>query len=150
MNKNEIIKQITRVGEYFDAVGKVSETAIHQIEKELDVTLPESYKWYVRNYGHGSIGGVEIYGVGLNNALTCVERTNDYRRAVLPEKYVVVQSVDEWIHCLDTQKMTNGECPVADWDRQAGTGRHTYDNFFLFIYEKFEQELGSLAEDGLI
>jgi hypothetical protein len=150
MNQNEILKQIARAGEYFDALGQVPETAIVQIEKELDVTLPESYKWYVRNYGQGGIGGVEIFGVGLNNVLPCVEITNDYRRVGLPKQYVVIQNVDEWIYCLDTETMTNGECPVVDWDRQAGTGRHKYDNFFLFLYEKFEQELGSLAEDGLI
>ncbi|MCY9389544.1 SMI1/KNR4 family protein, partial [Bacillus haynesii] len=40
---------------------------------------PESYKWFLKNYGSGGIFGVEIIGYDLEGAYV-VEQTEDYRK----------------------------------------------------------------------
>lgn len=150
MNKHEIVQQTLRAKDFFDVVGQVDKKIIPTIENELNVILPESYKWFLETYGHGGIGGVEIYGVISSTDIPVIERTKDYRESGLPVSYVVIQSLGEWVYCLDTSGMENLECPVIEWDRELGTGNKQYNNFYHFLHEKFQQELESLSEDGLI
>ncbi|EIT83756.1 hypothetical protein A374_18741 [Fictibacillus macauensis ZFHKF-1] len=35
-------------------------------ENELGVSIPGVYKCYMKKFGHGGIGGLDIMGVGIN------------------------------------------------------------------------------------
>lgn len=35
----------------------------------------------------------------------------------------MIEYVDEFSYCLDTNKMKEGECPVILWDNQEGYGK---------------------------
>lgn len=139
MSSMEIIRDL--ISEYYesnDFTGSVSEIRIKQIEDMLGVVLPESYKWFIREYGHGGIGGIEIFGVSKAEIPSCVKATQNYRQYDLPQKFVVIENCDEWLHCLDTDKITNGDCPVVDWDRKGNIGIRSFDTFLKFLEERFK------------
>lgn len=123
--------------------GGVDVNKILQAEKALDVSFPESYKWFLRDYGYGGVTGVEIYGIDLGHPPSVIEYTLDCRRNGLPNSYVVINDVDEWIYCLDTSKMKDGECPVVDWDIR-GEGYKEIDNFYYFLIDQFENAIENL------
>ena len=134
--KDEIIKIIKEKESYSKYSIGVSDDKIVQIEEILKVKLPESYKWFLKNYGQILIMGVEIYGVLENKILSCVKVTEDYRKFGLPNKFVVVENCDEWVYCIDTSNIEYGECRVVDWDRIDGIGIEEYESFLKFFYER--------------
>lgn len=93
-----------------------TEENVIEIENKLNVVLPDSYKWIVKEYGSVSFQGLEIDGIGLDNVLICVNNTDDWKRFGIPHGYVVIfEPGADWIYCLDTTHMKNGECPVVAW-----------------------------------
>jgi antitoxin YobK len=62
--------------------GGVDDNRIIEVEKELNVILPESYKWFLREYGHGGVAGVTILGIGLSGVPSVVRFTQRYRKLV--------------------------------------------------------------------
>lgn len=135
--KTEIIKNIIdSVGNNALFVGKADEKRILEIEGLLEVKLPNSYKWFLKEYGHGGINGFDILGNGLAPLPSCVRATLNWRKHGLPKNFVVLEDTEtDWMYCIDTSKMENGECPVVDWGIFDGLTRTTYDTFFdYFIY----------------
>lgn len=121
-----------------DFTGGISESKIVEIEKALEVTLPASYKWFLRNYGSGGIFGVDILGAGKLPNPNVVTNTERLRRTVdLPDKFVVVEDVDEFYYCLDTAELEGDECPVVAWDRTAGFSGKRADFFGQFLMNSF-------------
>lgn len=112
----KIIKEDTSDSSMF--TGGVDTDKIYYIENELDVKLPNSYKWFLKTFGYGFIYGIEILGYGKFTPPLVVTKTLDYRKYGLPNEYVVIEDCDEFIYCLDTSKMENNECPVISWDMQ--------------------------------
>ncbi|MBC2582565.1 SMI1/KNR4 family protein [Clostridium sp. DJ247] len=145
--KNEISKIISDTKEDCYFTGRVGVEKISQIEDALKVTLPESYKWFLSNYGHILIMGIEVFGVSKGDILSCVEATERYRKIGLPEHFVVIENCDEWIYCLDTSRMENGECPVVDWDRIDGAGPKKHGNFCDFFYKQLEEAVEDWEDD---
>ncbi len=142
------IVELINIGPDRLITGGVDDYRIIEVEKELNVTLPESYKWYLREYGYGGVAGVTILGIGLAGVPPVVEFTQDYRKYGMPKSLVVIYNVDEWVYCLETDKMVNGECPVIDWDLRGESFRH-YDNFYLFLIDKLESALEDYEEEDL-
>ncbi|MCY7862687.1 SMI1/KNR4 family protein [Bacillus haynesii] len=127
--------------------GGESEDKIAYIEHHLNVVLPESYKWFLKNYGSGGISGVEIIGYELEGAYV-VEQTEDYRKYYdLPDGIVVIEYVDEFSYCLDTNKMEDGECPVIVWANDAGYGDVVANNFLEFFMEDLKESKENWEED---
>ncbi|MGE7184061.1 SMI1/KNR4 family protein [Peribacillus sp. NPDC006672] len=140
----EFIKE-NRRDAYF--TGGVSDEKIKETEIKLHVPLPDSYKWFLRNYGYGGVFGVEIIGYGLAGPAV-VDATKDYQKYYqLSDGIVVIESVDEFAYCLDTNKMKNGECPVIMWDNQEGYGRKVADNFLDYLIESLEEAKENWDED---
>jgi hypothetical protein len=121
--------------------GGVEEGWIGKMEAELGLTLPESYKWFLRTYGQCGVAGVMIYGIARNNTLRAALVTEEYREQGLPPEYVVILDVDDWIYCLDTSQKLDGECPVVEWDREIGTGSESYPDFPTFFAQKIREAL---------
>jgi hypothetical protein len=121
--------------------GGVDDNRIVEVEKELNVTLPESYKWFLREFGYASVAGVEILGMAPTGVPPVVEYTLDFRETGMPDSWVVICSCDEWVYCLVTDKMVNGECPVIDWDNYTGDSFQYFDNFYLFLINELESAI---------
>ncbi|MFS0765683.1 SMI1/KNR4 family protein [Peribacillus phoenicis] len=140
----EFIKT-NRQDAYF--TGGVSDEKVQETEIKLQVPLPDSYKWFLRNYGYGGIFGVEIIGYGLAGPAV-VDATKDYQKHYkLIDGIVVIENVDEFAYCLDTNKMQNGECPVILWDNQEGYGFTAADNFLDYLIESLEEAKENWDED---
>lgn len=52
---------------------------------------------------------------------------------------MVIEDVDYFAYCLDTNKMKDGECPVVEWDRVIGyqdTAAKSFIEFFIIRFRK--------------
>ncbi|MGG3556785.1 SMI1/KNR4 family protein [Peribacillus frigoritolerans] len=140
----EFIKQYR---EDDDFTGGVSEDKVKETEQKLQVSLPESYKWFLRNYGYGGLFGVDIIGYGFTGPAV-VDATKDHQKYYgLIDGLVVIEDIDEFAYCLDTNKIKNGECPVITWDNQEGYGVKLADNFLEYFIERLEEAKEDWDED---
>lgn len=99
--------------------------------------MPESYKWFLTNYGSGGLFGVDILGVAKSNIASVVIETESYRDLGMSENLVVIEDIGEYAYCLDTSNMENNECPVIAWDRQGGLDDYnTAKNFYEFLSQR--------------
>ncbi|KEO80819.1 SMI1/KNR4 family protein [Tumebacillus flagellatus] len=144
MNQQDIKILITSQEESFFFTGGVGEEDIQDIEAQLNVEVPESYKWFLMNYGFGGINGVLINGVALDKSLQVVKATKSLREYGLPESLVVVENMDEYVYCFDTARMDGGECPIVDWDQKFGIGKKQYRNLYEYLYDRFSDAIENL------
>ncbi|MFC7393062.1 SMI1/KNR4 family protein [Scopulibacillus cellulosilyticus] len=120
--------------------GRVDENVVKSLENELQVNLPNSYKWFLLNYGSGGLYGVDILGVeklieNLNEAWV-IETTKEYRELGLDKELIVIEDIDIVLYCLDTSQLQNGECPVVSWDQLEGYDMIEAENFYDFLFER--------------
>ncbi|MCY8755623.1 SMI1/KNR4 family protein [Bacillus haynesii] len=148
MNTKELVADfINKYATSSDFTGGISIEKINEIQENLNVKLPESYKWFLKNYGSGRIFGVEILGYDLEGAYV-VEQSENYRKYYyLPDGIVVIEYVDEFSYCLDTNKMEDGECPVIVWANDAGYGDVVANNFLEFFMEVLKESKENWEED---
>jgi antitoxin YobK len=142
MKNDEISYLISSLGSRAEFIGKSDENRINLIQQELAVILPESYKWFLKEFGLALIPGTIILGNGLASIPTCVESTHDWRKIGLPEYLVAIEDPEgDWVYCLDTSKMNEGECPVVDWDPKKGVGKLFYKSFLDFFKVRLQESL---------
>jgi len=79
----------------------VSSKMIATAEHVLKIKLPEQYIAFLKMFGHGGIGGLEVLGFGLTGRMIFVDTTIEYRDEGLPHNLVVIENVDEWLTCID-------------------------------------------------
>lgn len=117
---------------------KVTDGMISAAEKELNLTLPEQYKDFLKTYGHGGIGGISILGVGLDGSMVFVEETLDYRNDGLPLNLVIIENEDEWIFCIDsaTEK-------IVSWD-MSGYTKEEFDCFDDYLLAQMQDAIENL------
>jgi antitoxin YobK len=140
--RKETIEELIKQADDSFFIGKANEARINVIEQLLSVPLPESYKWFLAELGHGGISGVEILGNGLAEIPACVRSTYTWRKYGLPVFLVVIEDEGtDWIYCLDTSKMENGECPVVDWEQNRGIGQERYETFIDFFIARIKESL---------
>lgn len=132
--------------------GGVTEDQVREIEEDLNVPLPDSYKWFLTEYGSGGAYGTMILGYDSHGA-EVVEQTNEYKKYYnLFDGLVVIEYVDEFSYCLDTNKMKEGECPVILWDNQEGYGKQVGSTFLEFLIESLKKRktTGLMMKNGTI
>ena len=148
MSRKEIEKTIAANIEKGYFTGGTTENMVKQIEESLNINLSESYKWFLMNYGSGGIFGVNILGVGKSNNPIVVTETTEYRRYGLEKNLVVIEDCDEYVYCLDTSELIDGECPVVSWDQHFGVDSIEAINFNDFLLERLSDAEESW-EEGL-
>ncbi|MFS0598596.1 SMI1/KNR4 family protein [Peribacillus frigoritolerans] len=150
MNYSGLQEFIKKYGKDDDFTGRVSEDKVKETEKKLQVPLPESYKWFLKNYGSGGSFGIDIIGYDFVGP-SVVTATKEHQKYYgLIDGIVVIEDIDEFAYCLDTNKMINGECPVIMWDNQEDYGRKLADNFEDYFIDRLElakEEWGEDEED---
>jgi antitoxin YobK len=147
MSKVEIERLINENIDTGLFTGGIKESLIKEIEKELQVTLPKSYKWFLCNYGSGGIFGVDIIGVGKLNQNIVVTDTKKARDLGLDKDLVIIEDCDEFMYCLDTSELSNGECPVVSWDNHSGYDSVEANNFYEFLLERLTDAKDAWEED---
>lgn len=147
MNYSGLQEFIKKYDKDDDFTGGVSKDKVKETEQKLQVSLPESYKWFLKNYGSGGSFGIDIIGYDCVGA-SVVTATKDHQKYYgLIDGIVVIEDIDELAYCLDTNKMKNGECPVIMWDNQEGYGRKLADNFVDYFSDRLELAKEEWDED---
>ena len=121
MIKDSIIKLLNNDKSKVFFTGDMDEKYIKYIEDTLNLILPESYKWFLKEFGACKINNIKIFGYDKNKILSVVEQTKKYRKNFLSKDYVVIGIFDdtkENIYCLDIKKMKNNECPVVIYNKE--------------------------------
>ena len=96
-------------------IGGNGEDLIDLAEKRLRVSFPLSYKEFLGDFGGGSFGSSEIYGVIHDNfeesgVPDMVWRTQIERKNGLPcDLIVICDEGDGWIDCIRCSGETRGE-----------------------------------------
>ncbi|MEF2093315.1 SMI1/KNR4 family protein [Bacillus sp. CFBP9009] len=65
----EFIKQYV---EDDDFTGGISEDNVKETEQKLQVSLPESYKWFLRNYGYGGLFSLKEHCSSFERKTLCL------------------------------------------------------------------------------
>ncbi|TAI30103.1 SMI1/KNR4 family protein [Bacillus velezensis] len=120
---------------------------ITRIEEILQCELPISYKWFLEKYGAGGLFGVLVLGYNFDHA-SVADKTKEYKQHYgLADGFVVIEDVDFFAYCLDTNKMKDGECPVVEWDRIIGYQDIVAESFIEFFYNKIQEAKDDWEED---
>lgn len=114
----------TRAGVEFGTPVSMEEVA--SAEDQLGVRFPQSYRFFLIEFGWVSFGPFELYGLGtgIPDYLEVVTVTLSEREEAmprLPERLVpLMNDGGGCLHCLDTSQMIEQECPVVLWDPDLG------------------------------
>ncbi|AIW36410.1 SMI1/KNR4 family protein [Bacillus velezensis] len=147
MNYSGVKKFFEENKKYSILTESVTDKQIKEIEEDLKATLPDSYKWFLTEYGSGGAFGTMILGYDSHGA-EVVEQTKEYRTFYnLIPGLVVIEYIDEFSYCLDTNKMADGECPVILWDNHEGYGYTAANNFLEFLLQQLKKGKEDLDED---
>lgn len=130
-----LVKQYEEPGDFTYTIP--SEDKILEAEKKLLLTLPEAYKDFLRKFGHGGIGGIEIIGIGKNGVFLFVSETLKFRRYKLPNNLVVVENCDEWIYCINCIDFS-----VVSWSN--GVVESAYTDFDTYLLDRFKDAAENL------
>ncbi|PFD29213.1 spore coat protein [Bacillus cereus] len=114
---------------------KEKEEAIQEVEERLNVKLPDSYRWFLKEYGGGGNG---LYVNDCNDILRYHDRFKSFN---IPKGYIIIEHCDEYSYCLDTEKMMNNECPVVNWSAHEKGIYPEADNFYKHLLEKIENAI---------
>lgn len=114
----------------------VSDEEIRQAMDELSVAFPESYKAFLADFGGGDAGGEIILGITDAEEENVVKATQMERSVGMPDNFVIIDLVQDQLCCLDTSKMTDGECPVVILAEDYKVKETVAESFgqYLFVY----------------
>lgn len=103
----ELIEKYRKPNDYIS--GSKSDEQIKHMEKILNVTLPPSYKEFIKKYGSGGIGSKDFFGIDKNvEESESVTTTLDKRNYELPLKYVIITNDEDGSYCaIDCSKKIN-------------------------------------------
>ncbi|MCH5196044.1 MAG: SMI1/KNR4 family protein [Oscillospiraceae bacterium] len=121
-------------------IGGVSEGEIENAMKTLSVTFPESFKAFLTDFGGGDAGGEIIFGITNNEEDDVVITTQMERSQGLPKNLVIIGFWNDTLVCLDTGKMSNGECPVVEVNDDYSETEVIADTFGKFLFEYLGEE----------
>jgi len=140
MNMKEQIKQLIleneRKGDFTYSVA--SDSMIKMAEEKLGLMIPEGYRWFLKQYGYGGIGGIEILGISKNNKAVFIDETLRYREYGLPKELIAIENCDEWIYCINSKDGT-----IVEWSPVDGVSDVRYKDF----YEYFLDRLNDIIEN---
>jgi len=129
----EIEELIKKYDEGDDFTGGVSDEIIKDVEKQLNLNLPEQYKWFLSKYGYGGVVGINIFGVGKTSDYPVVIETNRMLKSPHFDKdWIAIESCDEYFYCLSTK-----DGKVRDWDFRGET-YYEIDSFLDYLYTRIK------------
>jgi hypothetical protein len=145
--QDRIVALIKDLGNDIKIVGKADQATIEKIESGLVLILPESFKWFLAEYGVLMLPTYIIYGAGSSEEPACLKLTLALREAKLPAPYVVVENDnDGCIICLDSSRIKDGECPVVSWGVKDGSVKDIYPDFYGLLEAKLKDtQMGKQA-----
>ena len=115
--------------------GGVSESELEKAMDALSVVFPESYKAFLIDFGGGDAGGEIIFGITNNEEDDVVTATKMERSVGLPKNLIIIGFMDDTLVCLDTSKMSGGECPVVNVNHDYSKIEVIAETFGKFLFD---------------
>jgi hypothetical protein len=120
----------------------VSDEWIEKAEARLALPLSASYKWFLKNYAGGEIGGEEVYSIyGIEFESVCggdivYHHIIDLKNGTSVKDKLEVMATDlgEFFY-FDYSEFKNGECPVVIKIPSGGFSLYASD-FYDFLYKR--------------
>lgn len=122
---------------------KVNEIDIAKAEEELGVTIPQSYRSFLIEFGMGGLDGMDILGFGINKQAIFVEFTKDRRTYGMPQNVIAIENCDEWVYCIHSETGA-----VMEWYRDSEKLYPAYDNFDEFLLNRINDSLENMEKLG--
>ncbi|GAA5013142.1 hypothetical protein GCM10025794_01420 [Massilia kyonggiensis] len=113
-------------------------------ESVLNRKLPESYKWFLKRYAGGEVGGEEIYSIygipfeSANGGDIVFQHLMNRKAGLLDDSKLVISETDLGeIFFFDYTNFKNGECPIY---LRLPSGEHMLyaENFYEFLGKRIE------------
>jgi hypothetical protein len=148
--QDRIVALIQDLDKEIKIVGKADAATLEKIESGLGLSLTESFKWFLTEYGVIMMPTYIIYGAGSSEEPACLKLTLGLRASGLPVNLVVVENDNDGrILCLDTSRMKDGDCPVVAWGVQDHAVKDVFANFYELLETKLKDTLmGRQAKVG--
>lgn len=127
---NKLISQYNQNNSFF---GNTNYEDINNTEDILDVILPESYKWFLSQYGGG--------GNGFEFSSCKMMISYKQRFSSMPNGFVMIYWCDVYGYCLDTSNLINGECPVVNWSPYESGIHISKSNFYEFFLDEIQNAI---------
>jgi hypothetical protein len=131
----EMTEEIKKIIDTYEEKGDFTYTTItndqiEEAQKALGVKIPEQYLDFLRTYGHGGIGGIEIIGIGKSGKMLFLDETLKYREYGLDEKLILIENCDEWVYCIDCKNNR-----IVSWSRD--DMQDAYADFDSYLLDRF-------------
>jgi len=134
-------RTIVNFGSPSDAV---SDEWISKAEAALSRVLPNSYKWFLKEYAGGEIGGEEIYSIygvpfeSVNGGDIVFQHFVNCKNKLVDNSKLVISETDLGeVFFFDYNKFHNGECPIF-LRLPSGENVLYADNFYEFLGKRIE------------
>lgn len=146
-------KLIEELAEHCNILGSFRKEDVIELERQLGVPLPNSYKKFLGEFGSLDVFGYEFLGLVHGEPRTVPSvlfRTRDLRNAAsLPFHFIPVLVDDDYVSALDTSSIMEGECPVVEiWasgemDREeVNKVANTFEEFFVELVSEQRKRRG--------
>lgn len=122
---DEIIKIINNAGEDVDFANfgnGISDEWIELAEKRLNVTFPNSYKWWLHNYRGGEVFGEEIYSIYemdfdtvVRGDVVYINELSRKENSDWEDKLIICEPNDELFYFDLSQEIRDGEYPIYEY-----------------------------------
>ena len=99
--------------------------------------MPSQYLEFLKEYGQGCIGGIEVLGIGANNQLVFVEEILDYRQYGIPQNLIVIENCGEWVYCIDSDTYA-----IVSWSQDLT--KEEYPDFDSYLLDRFSDAAENL------
>lgn len=127
--------------------GGATDDEIRDAEKILSIKIEGGYIEFLRRFGWGGVGGLELYGLGKDVpphldlvSLTLSERSEMIPR-LNPKLIPIMNDGGGNLYCLDTR--VSGENPIVFWDHEADAqqeAERVADSFSDWFSEELDRQ----------
>lgn len=143
MNHDKLHKLIQekRDASYF--FGTVDDTTIKNAEEKLDLTFPKEYREFLKEYGCGNIGPIEIFGLGPNvesvpNVEWVIKNLRETRD--LPNYLIPVENIGDGSYAVVSSANSSEhgvmEGIVLQWNSRVNDPKKIANNFGEYLQER--------------
>ena len=133
----EMVNQYESSGDFTHA--EVTEKMLGSAEKRLGLKIPSEYRNFLKTFGHGGIGGIEVLGIGKNGAMTFETETLNYRTYGMPNQLLVIENCDEWVYCINAD-----DGKIVMWSRGCTEISNAYNSFNEFLQDRVSDILENI------
>lgn len=130
--------------------GPIEPQSIEKAESILNVKLPDSFRFFLNEYGYGDIAGYEIYGIFKDpekddkSSPNFVWMNLDERKDGHPDHLIIISTdgIGNFV-CIDTSRPNEQrECPVIFWTPGVNkrSGNEEFENFYDWVFKELDYD----------